>query len=180
MLTDIHEIKKLRRSVGLTQKELAQRAGVSQSLIAKIESGELDPAFTKAMKIFDALSAVHAKKRAHDIMNRSIISASPGDRLRRAIELMKRHSISQMPVIDDRKVVGMVSESTILDAFIQERGRDTLVREIMADAPPIITKEASIDTVTQLLREYPIILVSEGGKLLGHITKADVLMKGYR
>lgn len=180
MLTEISEIQKLRKSAGLTQKELAERAGVSQSLIAKIEAGDLDPAFSKAKKIFEALSAVHTKKLASDVMNTKIITARANDLLKKSIDMMKRYGISQMPVVDHRKVIGLISEATILDAFIDEKDKNTLNREIMSDAPPMITKSASLDTITQLLREYPIILVGEKGKLLGHITKADVLMKAYR
>ena len=54
--TDIDEIKKLRSSLGLTQKDLAQRADVSQSLIAKIEAGRIDPTFSKVQKIFLAFN----------------------------------------------------------------------------------------------------------------------------
>jgi predicted transcriptional regulator len=180
MLTEIHEIQKLRRQAGLTQQDLAKRAGVSQSLIAKLEAGRIDPSFSKAKKLFEALSATKPGMVAEEIMNRSLLTAAPHDSLKRSIDTMKRHGISQLPVLDDRKVVGLVSESTILDALISEKKATTHVELVMDDAPPIVTKKASIDTVTQLLKEYPIVLVSEKGKLLGHITKADVLMKAYR
>jgi predicted transcriptional regulator len=180
MLTDIHEIRKMRQSAGITQKELAKRAGVSQSLIAKIEAGDIDPAFSKAQKIIAALNSVNTRIKASALMNHTLIVAHPGDSLKKAIDTMRRHSISQMPVTDDRKVIGLVSEATILDALIDDKQKETPVKSIMADAPPMITPEASIDVVTQLLKEYPIVLVSEKGRLLGHITKADVLAKAYR
>jgi predicted transcriptional regulator len=180
MLTDIHEIQKLRRQAGLTQQELARRAGVSQSLIAKLEAGRIDPSFSKAKKLFEALSATRPGIKAEEVMNKNLITATPTDPLKKSIDTMKRHGISQLPVVEDRKVVGLISESTILDALINEKKATTPVNVVMDDAPPIVTKKASIDTVTQLLTEYPIVLVSEKGKLLGHITKADVLMKAYR
>jgi len=37
MTYELEEVKKIRKKLGLTQTELANRAGVSQSLIAKIE-----------------------------------------------------------------------------------------------------------------------------------------------
>ena len=37
------DIRRMRIRAGLTQKELAERAGVSQSLIARIERGSVDP-----------------------------------------------------------------------------------------------------------------------------------------
>ena len=58
---ELDEIKKIRKKIGLTQTGLANRAGVSQSLIAKIESGRIDPTYTKTQKIFAALSDLEKK-----------------------------------------------------------------------------------------------------------------------
>jgi predicted transcriptional regulator len=41
--------------LGLTQGQLAKIAGVSQSFIAKIESGKIDPSYSKVKTIFDVL-----------------------------------------------------------------------------------------------------------------------------
>jgi len=48
-------IKKMRKKFGLTQAKLAKMAGVSQSLIAKIESEKIDPSYKIAKKIFTVL-----------------------------------------------------------------------------------------------------------------------------
>ena len=50
---DIKEIKILRKKLEITQNELAKKSGVSQSLIAKIESSNIDPAYSSIKKIFD-------------------------------------------------------------------------------------------------------------------------------
>ena len=42
-MDELIELKKLRKKLGLTQNQLAKRANVSQSLIAKIESNKIDP-----------------------------------------------------------------------------------------------------------------------------------------
>jgi Predicted transcriptional regulator with C-terminal CBS domains len=39
------ELERIRKQVGMTQKELAKLSRVSQSLIAKIERGDVDPSF---------------------------------------------------------------------------------------------------------------------------------------
>jgi len=70
MIPSLSEIRKRRKALGLTQSGLARRAGVSQSLIAKVESGRLDPAYGKARKIFETLDAEAGGKgrKASDIM----------------------------------------------------------------------------------------------------------------
>ena len=49
MFNTLQEIKHLRKKFNLTQGELAKLAGVSQSLIAKIESNKINPTFTNSV-----------------------------------------------------------------------------------------------------------------------------------
>ena len=49
------EIKALRKKAKLTQQELAEKAGVSQSLIARIESGTVNPRLSTLIRIMKAL-----------------------------------------------------------------------------------------------------------------------------
>ena len=180
MLYELSEIKKIRKSLGLTQTDLAKRANVSQSLIAKIESGKIDPTFTKTKKIFDALNDLENKEeiKAEELMNRKVISISPDDNIKESVEKMKKFEISQMPVIDGHNVVGLVSESTLLDALINKKSNK--IEEIMEESPPTVSKTASVKVVSSLLKHYPVVLVSESGKLAGLITKADLLGKLYK
>ncbi len=180
MTYELDEVKKIRKKLGMTQTELANRSGVSQSLIAKIESGRIDPTFTKTKKIFAALSELEKKEeiQAGQLMASKIISVSPEDSIKEAISKMKKYEISQLPVIDSHKLMGLVSESTILDAMLNSKA--TIVKEIMQDAPPIVSKNTSIQVVSSLLKHFPIVLVSEEGKLIGTITKSDLLGKLYK
>ena len=180
MTYELEEIKKIRKKLGFTQTELANRSGVSQSLIAKIESGRIDPTFTKTKKIFAALSELEKKEeiKAEQIMASKVLSIEPTESIKEAIVKMKKHNISQLPVIDDNKLVGLVSESTILDALLNSKGK--IVKEVMQDSPPIVSKNTSIQVVSNLLKYYPMVLVSEEGKLIGLITKSDLLGKLYK
>jgi predicted transcriptional regulator len=177
---ELSEIKKIRKSLGLTQAELAKRANVSQSLIAKIESGKIDPTFTKTKKIFGTLSDLENKEevKAGEIMTKKIISVVPENDVKESINKMKKFNISQMPVITNHKVVGLVSESTLLDALMRKKHEK--ISDIMEEAPPIISKTASVKIISSLLRHCPMVLVSESGKLIGLITKADLLSKLYK
>ena len=180
MLYELSEIKKIRKSLGLTQTDLAKRANVSQSLIAKIESGKIDPTFTKTKKIFDTLNDMENKEeiKAEELMNRKVISISPTDSIKESVGKMKKFEISQMPVLDGHNVVGLVSESTLLDALMGNKSKK--IADIMEESPPTVSKTASVKVVSSLLKHYPVVLVSESGKLAGLITKADLLGKLYK
>lgn len=91
---------------------------------------------------------------------------------------MKKYNISQMPVIEDDKSIGLISESTLLNSIIQ--GKLTEVSEIMEESPPIISKQTSVKVISNLLRHYPMVLVSGEGKLVGLISKADLIGNLYK
>jgi len=176
---ELTEIKKIRKSIGLSQIELANLANVSQSLIAKVEAGTLDPTYTKTKQIFEALENAGKKqeKKAEEVMAEKLISVKPDDNIKDAIKKMKKYGISQMPVIDDHKAVGLVSEAILLEALLE--GTSTAIKDVMKDAPPLISKDSSIKVVSDLLKHYPMVLVGEKGKLKGAITKYDLLSKVF-
>lgn len=173
---NLSEIKQRRKKLGLSQIELAKLANVSQSLIAKIEAGKIDPTYTKTKRIFDALDKADAKEdqKIKEVMNSKIISVKPSDSVKEAIQKMRRYDISQLPVIDNEVAVGCVSEAILLDALLENKPHST-VDEVMADPPPVVPTESSLRIVTGLLKHFPMVLISSKGKLGGVITKQDML-----
>ena len=178
MITEISEIKRIRKKLNLTQTELAKRASVSQSLIAKIESEKIDPTYSKTRKIFDALSSLSdvQEPKAKDFMNKRIISANSNESVHNISQKMRKHNISQVPVIDRHQVIGFISESTILELVAKGKRLTNLVaKEIMQEAPPIISGNTPARIVMELLKFSQIVIITENGHLAGVVTKADVL-----
>jgi CBS domain-containing protein len=52
-----------------------------------------------------------------EAMNTEVITCKPGDPVSKLVELLKKHHISGMPVVDNEKVVGIVSETDMLKLF---------------------------------------------------------------
>jgi len=179
---ELAEIKVIRKKLGITQSELARKAGVSQSLIAKIESNRIDPTFSNAQKIFDTLNELLKKEEilADKIMQKKIIFANPDDSLKNAIKKMKHYEISQMPVMKSEVVVGLISEATILDSLLKKGKEDLKVKDVMTDSPPIIPKTTTKTTIIELLKYFPLILVKDKGIIIGLITKSDLLASIYK
>jgi predicted transcriptional regulator len=177
MLDDIQEVKRIRHRLGLTQEELAQRAGISQSMIAKIEAGNMEPSYSNATKIFKALDdqTVKEELKAESIMTAKIISISPSQSMEDAVKKMKTHGFSQLPVMKNSLVVGMITESSILDALMKRK--EVNVSEIMESPPPIVPASTASSTLVDLLKYYPMVLVSGKNGIIGMITKTDLLVK---
>ena len=179
MISELEQIKTLRKKFGITQAQLARTANVSQSLIAKIESGRIDPTYSNVRKIFTALNDIGKKQelKAMDIMNDKIVYLNPEEDIEEAIKKMKKFNISQLPVISEHKSIGLVSEAIVLDGILNKRGKR--VEDIMTDSPPVVPLNTSTDAILNLLQFVPMILVSSDGKLKGVITKSDVIEKMY-
>ncbi len=175
------EIRSLREKIGLTQTELAEEAGVTQAYVAKVEAGKVDPKLSTLEKISEALKEATSgeKLTAKQVMKTPIISTEASDKIKKAINLMESNDISQMPVFENNKQVGSLSEETILREIttgeklfkLTEKG----VQRIMDDPFPTIGTETDLDTIFHLLEHNPAILVLEKGKPAGIITKADIL-----
>ncbi len=179
MLKEIYEIKEIRKKLGLTQKQLAQRANVSQSLIAKIESGKISPSYSIVKQIFSVLERAKDIKevKAENVMNKKVISLKPHDSISTAVKKMKKYDISQIPVIIRNKPIGLVTESDLLEAVTEKKVK--YVSSIMEEAPPMVSKKTNLNVVSSLLKYYPIVLISSKGKIVGVITKSDVLASRF-
>jgi predicted transcriptional regulator len=175
------DLRRLRKRYGLTQKALAQKSGVSQSLISRIENKTVDPRLSTIRKIFEAIIFLQNKEgTARDVMHGSVITINALESVQKAIDLMKKNAISQLPVLKDDKIIGSIRESTLINRFSKSKNTETFfsssVYNIMDE--PFITVEPNItvDTVVDLLlKGNPAIIVLEQKKIIGIITKIDVL-----
>jgi predicted transcriptional regulator len=177
-LWDLESIAKLRKMLGLTQRELARMSGLSQSLISKIERGRINPSYEAVRRILQTLEMIRAEKDAKllakDICTKDVICVEVSDPLSKAINLMRKHGISQLPVLKNGRPVGSISESTIVRKLEKVRSTEIPVNEIMDEVFPIIPEEVSLNTVRQLLQEYPAVLLQRDGRITGIVTKADL------
>lgn len=183
MLPELDEIKKKRKLFGMTQSELASECGVSQSLIAKLESGKIVPAYDKAKKIFDMLESMqkHTGLKAREIMSRNVVYAEENEAVSEVIGKMSKNGISQMPVMKKGSNIGTISERVLLEAMREGRDVSKLkAKEIMGGAMPSVNENSPSELISSMLEYAPAVIVKKEGRLEGIITKVDLLKAAVR
>jgi predicted transcriptional regulator len=167
-------IRELRENLGITQTELARLVNVSQAHIAKIENETVDPRLSTINRILEVLNKLKHKTLCKDIMNRRIIYVRPNDSIMKAMKLMKMFAISQLPVFERKTHVGSITESTILKHMDKNLKR-LKIKDIMNGTFPIVDALDTIEILPDLLKFHQAVLVCENGKVVGVITKSDLL-----
>ncbi len=115
---------------------------------------------------------LHAKGGAD-----SLIALSPRDTLGTAITTMQTHGISQLPVLDQGRVVGSLSESSVMKLL--HDGLASIGREIgSVMAKPLPTLEDKVDVTEAyrlLVAGAPAIVAVRNGQAVGIVTRADLI-----
>jgi len=166
-------LRKMRLEAKLTQKRLAELVGVSQAHIAKIESGKVDPRLSTVNKILEVL-AKNREKKCRDIMTKGVIFAKPSDSILKVSEIMVRHAISQLPVLNGSKVVGTITEEDIIRKLGSNIAEEK-VESIMGPPLPVVSEDTSVSAIRPMLERRPGVLVARGRKIVGIITRSDLL-----
>jgi len=131
--------------------------------IAKIEGGKVDPRLSTVNRILQILVSGKGKK-CRDIMTKGVITAKPQDKVRDVSELMVRHAISQLPVVQDEKVIGMVTEEGIV-RNLTPNVADEPVEKIMEPPLPSVPEDTDVAVIRPILEARSGVLVTRHGKL---------------
>jgi|ECHnycMinimDraft_1075156.scaffolds.fasta_scaffold00163_14 predicted transcriptional regulator len=178
MIPSGKELRTLRETLGLTQKELARRIGVSQSFIAKIENEKIDPRLSIVKRIMDELlSMMNTEETVDKIMNSPVITVGKEDLLNEIFDKMQKHGISQVPVVDNEgRVIGMIYDYVILRKVMGKRAQILTAENLMVEPPPLIKPTSPADVAMKLLLKYQAVLVIDDKlRPIGIVTRSDII-----
>ncbi len=129
--------------------------------------------------------------KVKDIMITDVVTLSPDDTFYDIVELFSEKKISGAPVAENGKIIGMVSESDIME-FVSEKGLIGMIekddqsmkdktslkaKNFMTKSLITVSPNDDLGTVIKILDEKDInrVPVMDKGKLVGIITRADVV-----
>jgi cystathionine beta-synthase len=106
----------------------------------------------------------------------ALVWVAPQDKLADALARMNELGLTQLPVLEDGKPVGSVRENRALSQVVKNRDLlEASVSEVMEASFPTVDVDASSNEVTRRLQSSPAVLVEEYGRIVGIITRHDVL-----
>jgi len=106
----------------------------------------------------------------------SLVSVSHKAFVKEALSLINTHGISQLPVMDDEKCVGSLRENQLMAKILEDRKvLESRVYDVMDDPFPVLHETTSIDNAMKHLREHPAALIEDRGKIVGIVTRFDLI-----
>ncbi|MHA1938756.1 MAG: CBS domain-containing protein [Candidatus Thorarchaeota archaeon] len=144
--------------------------------------------------VLDALCEVIELEtiKAKEIAKNPVMTINEGKGIAHARRLMLDNDFSQIPVIDEGRLVGMITAEDIVHTFITTMSKTTRgnrsgdkrsrfqgqVKAIMDSQPHIVDQDADLKQVVQGLRDLDksvTVILNDEREVQGIITKSDIL-----
>lgn len=136
----------------------------------------------KWMREFGFLSMEFGEMTLADLLmakpNKALFTATLGDTIRNVVAVMHQNAVSQMPVVGkDGGLVGLIEEVDLLNHMLErhDHSQDETIDSLVQNADAVFPAEETLETAMPSLRGGLALLVVEGGRPVGILTKIDVL-----
>jgi len=107
---------------------------------------------------------------------KSVIYSNPTEKVSVAITKMTNNDISQLPVIDNGEVIGVVDDSCILkNSHLKEFNFSSIVSEIMNKKFKTIEVSSDINNLYNSFENSNYVIVKNNNNFIGLITKIDFI-----
>jgi len=119
---------------------------------------------------------VRPKKAAKDVMLYPVKTIEPGRTLEEAGETLTRYNLNILPVVQEGKVVGLISKQ-VVERAVHHGLRASLVKEFMTTEFSVISPDTGFSRVQELIigQNQSLLPVIEKDRLIGTISVGDVM-----
>jgi cystathionine beta-synthase len=105
-----------------------------------------------------------------------LVSVSPENKVADALHLMNTHGLSQLPVLEEGRSVGSLREGRLMAKVLKNRElMQHQVADVMERGFPVVDEDLGIENAVKYLKDSPALLVEEYGRIVGIVTRYDVL-----
>jgi IMP dehydrogenase len=128
----------------------------------------------KNLSVEDQAREVHKVKKAESGMVFDPVVVHPDEKLFRALELMRQHGISGLPVVAEGRPVGILTNRDIrFERNLEQRVRDCMTTKLIT-----VEEGVGVEQAKELLHKHRIeklVVVDANGKMRGLITIKDIM-----
>jgi len=131
----------------------------------------LDQGFVERERFGDLRDLI--SRRHHD---HAVATVSADEKVLAAYQRMKLYDVSQLPVLRDGRIVGIVDEEDILlEVYDNPQHFNEPVTQAMASNLITVPPSASIEQLMEIFKRGMVAIVVDGEEFLGFITRIDLL-----
>jgi cystathionine beta-synthase len=107
---------------------------------------------------------------------KTLVSVTPANTVAEALEKMDDLGLTQVPVLEEGRAIGSLRENRVLAKVVRNRELlNSPVSEVMEASFPTVDVDVSSSEVARRLQTSAAVLVEEYGRIVGIITRHDVL-----
>jgi len=108
---------------------------------------------------------------------RKVISVKASETVRDAGQVMKKHSVSQVPVMDDDgSIAGILTEGNVLSQLLDHPGAaDEPAGALVENSYSVVDADTTIPVLSDMFTRVKLALVLEGKQIVNVITKIDLI-----
>lgn len=136
----------------------------------------------KWMREFGFLSMEFGEMTLSDLLlakpNRTLYTVHLGDTMRNVVAIMHQYAVSQMPVVgEDGSLVGLIEEVDLLNHMVEkhDHSQDEVIDTLVQNANAVFPGDETLENAMPYLRDGLALIVMDGGRPVGILTKIDVL-----
>jgi cystathionine beta-synthase len=102
-------------------------------------------------------------------------TAKSTDTILEVTNRLKEFGISQLPVVDDGKLRGLIHESDLLKALVSGRTQDAVIRDMIESDYATVTPATRVELIKNVLNDAKIALVMDRDHIVGVVSKIDLI-----
>lgn len=119
--------------------------------------------------------------KINDIMTKEVVKVNSDEPINKAAKMMKEHDIGAVPVCDNDKVIGIITDRDIVVRAIadEKNSQSTTVREVMTSNPVCLNSDEAVTEAERVMSERQIrrIIVKDNEEVKGIVSLGDLAVE---
>lgn len=119
-------------------------------------------------------------KTVRDIMSTDCVTVSTQDNIYEAAVLMKKEDIGFVPVVDGRRLAGVITDrDLVLRGYAEKHSGSSSVTEVLTSDVQTVSPDTTVDEAARIMARNQIrrLVVVENGELAGVVSIGDLAIR---